>query len=51
MNVQLLYEAALCIWQLTFLQQAAEALASSSIVSSLVELARVAPKEKVRSQA
>lgn len=47
MNVQLLYEAALCIWQLTFLPQAAEVIAASGIVASLVDLARVAPKEKV----
>ena len=46
--MQLLYEAALCIWQLTFLDEAAEVIASTSgIVSSLVEIARTAQKEKV----
>lgn len=47
--MQLLYEAALCIWQLTFLHEAAEVIASSSgIVVNLVEIARTAQKEKVR---
>ncbi len=47
-NMQLLYEAALCIWQLTFLDEAAEVIATTAgIVASLVEIARTAQKEKV----
>lgn len=47
-NMQLLYEAALCIWQLTFLNEAAEVIANTSgVVASLVEIARTAQKEKV----
>ena len=45
--MQLLYEAVLCIWQLTFLREAAEAVATSSVVPSLVEVAKSAQKEKV----
>jgi len=48
-NMQLLYEAVLCIWQLTFLQEAAETIASSAVVPSLVEVAKIAQKEKVSS--
>jgi hypothetical protein len=46
-NMQLLYEAVLCIWQLTFLQEAAEAIASTAVVPNLVEVAKSAQKEKV----
>ena len=52
-NMQLLYEAALCIWQLTFLPEAAEKIGektanpSSSVVAHLVDIARTAQKEKV----
>lgn len=48
-NVQLLYEAALCNWQLSFLPAAAEVMANSGVVPNLVELARTAQKEKVPS--
>lgn len=44
---QLLYEAGLCVWQLTFYPAAAQAMAGASIVPSLVDLARHASKEKV----
>ena len=43
---QLLYETTLCIWQLSFLQAAAEAMATG-VVPGLVETARTAAKEKV----
>ena len=45
---QLLYEAGLCAWQLTFYKPAAQAMASSRITPALVNLARHAQKEKVR---
>ena len=44
---QLLYEAGLCAWQLTFYPPAAQAMASSRITPALVNLARNAQKEKV----
>ncbi|CAK0784291.1 hypothetical protein CVIRNUC_007495 [Coccomyxa viridis] len=44
---QLLYEAGLCAWQLTFYKPAAQAMASSRITPALVNLARHAQKEKV----
>ena len=47
-NQQLLYEAGLCVWQLTFLPEAASVMGSSGIVQGLVEMARSAQKEKVR---
>ena len=49
-NQQLLYEAGLCVWQLTFYEPAAEAMGSSGVVQGLVEMARSATKEKVRPQ-
>lgn len=50
--MQLLYEAALCIWQLTFLDEAAEVIAGTpGVVASLVEIARTAQKEKVAQSA
>ena len=45
---QLLYEAGLAIWQLSFYQPAAAAMGSAGVLPGLVELARTAPKEKVR---
>ena len=47
-NQQLLYEAGMCVWQLTFYEPAAEAMGSSGVVQGLVEMARQATKEKVR---
>jgi V-type H+-transporting ATPase subunit H len=44
---QLLYEAGLCVWQLTYYQPAAQAMGSTGIVQALVEQARTAQKEKV----
>ena len=46
-NQQLLYEAGMCVWQLTFYEPAAEAMGSSGVVQGLVEMARQATKEKV----
>ena len=47
-NHQLMYEACLAVWQLTFYQPAAEAMSSAGIVIGLVETARTATKEKVQ---
>ena len=47
-NQQLLYEAGMCVWQLTFYEPAAEAMGSSGVVQGLVDMARQATKEKVR---
>ena len=46
-NQQLLYEAGMCVWQLTFYEPAAEAMGSSGVVQGLVDMARSATKEKV----
>ena len=45
---QLLYEAGLALWQLSFYQPAAAAMGSAGVLPGLVELARTAPKEKAR---
>ena len=45
---QLLYEAGLALWQLSFYQPAAAAMGSAGVLPGLVELTRTAPKEKVR---
>jgi V-type H+-transporting ATPase subunit H len=47
LNTQLLYEAALCCWELSFHRPAAEALASSGMVGGLVDVVRLAQKEKL----
>lgn len=47
-NQQLLYEAGMCVWQLTFYEPAAQAMGSSGVVQGLVDMARSATKEKVR---
>jgi len=49
-NSQLLYEAGLCVWQLSFFTPAAAAMGSAGVLPGLVELARGAAKEKVRSR-
>lgn len=46
-NQQLLYEAGMCVWQLTFYEPAAQAMGSSGVVQGLVDMARSASKEKV----
>lgn len=47
-NMQLLYEAALCIWQLTFLHEAAEIISTTAgVIGNLVEVAKTVQKEKV----
>jgi V-type H+-transporting ATPase subunit H len=48
---QLLYEAGLCAWQLTFYPPAAQAMVGVGIVPALVDVVRHAAKEKVRSAA
>jgi V-type H+-transporting ATPase subunit H len=47
MNVQLLYEAILCVWQLSFLPEAAEALGRTGVVGGLADVVRLAQKEKL----
>ena len=47
-SAQLLYEAGLAVWQLTFYVPAAAAMGSAGVVAGLVELARHGSKEKVR---
>jgi V-type H+-transporting ATPase subunit H len=49
-NLQLLYESTLCLWQLSYYPQAAEAEASGGVVAGLTETARTASKEKVGCQ-
>ncbi|KXZ45348.1 hypothetical protein GPECTOR_56g445 [Gonium pectorale] len=44
---QLLYETCLCVWQLTYLRAAAEAMAPVGLIRLLVEVCRSAQKEKV----
>mmetsp|Transcript_20117 Transcript_20117/g.59739 ORF Transcript_20117/g.59739 Transcript_20117/m.59739 type:complete len:476 (-) Transcript_20117:197-1624(-) len=46
-NTQLLYELALCAWQMTFVEDAAAAMARAGIVRALSDVARTAQKEKV----
>lgn len=46
-NSQLLYEICLCIWQLSYVKQAAELMGSSGIARGLVEVCKVVQKEKV----
>lgn len=47
LNIQLLYEAILCTWQLSFEHTAAEALAVPSLIGGLVDILRLAHKEKL----
>jgi V-type H+-transporting ATPase subunit H len=47
LNIQLLYEATLCTWQLSFERTAAEALAVPSLIGGLVDILRLAHKEKL----
>jgi hypothetical protein len=49
-SAQLLYEAGLAVWQLTFYAPAAAAMGSAGVVAGLVELARHASKEKARAR-
>ena len=46
-SFQMLYEAGLCVYLLSFLPSACEELKSSGACASLVEIARTAQKEKV----
>ncbi|PSC76439.1 V-type proton ATPase subunit H-like [Micractinium conductrix] len=48
MNIQLLYEAALCCWELSFYRPAADVLCgSTNVVGALVDVVRLAQKEKL----
>ncbi|GLI70069.1 hypothetical protein VaNZ11_014841 [Volvox africanus] len=44
---QLLYETCLCIWQMTYLRAAASIMSQVGLLKLLVEVCRVAQKEKV----
>ncbi|GLC58327.1 hypothetical protein PLESTB_001347000 [Pleodorina starrii] len=44
---QLLYETCLCVWQMTYLRAAAEAMSQAGLIKLLVEVCRLAQKEKV----
>ncbi|GIL44096.1 hypothetical protein Vafri_1639 [Volvox africanus] len=44
---QLLYETCLCIWQMTYLRAAASVMSQVGLLKLLVEVCRVAQKEKV----
>ncbi|BBN17967.1 V-type H+-transporting ATPase subunit H [Marchantia polymorpha subsp. ruderalis] len=45
--IQLLYEATLSVWLLTFYERATEAMAETKIIHQLVEVVKVSTKEKV----
>eukprot|EP00887_Chlorella_sp_A99_P006497 scaffold3.g6497.t1 len=47
LNVQLLYEACLAVWQLSFHKPAADMLAGGAVVGGLVDIVRLAAKEKL----
>jgi hypothetical protein len=46
-NSQILYEIAMCLWQMSFTRPAAELMATAGVVKGLVEVCRNAQKEKV----
>lgn len=47
LNIQLLYETTMCVWELSFYRPAVDALASESVVAGLVDIVRLAQKEKL----
>ena len=47
MGHQLQYEAGLCVWQLTYLPQAKQAMGAAGLIPGLVDTVRTASKEKV----
>jgi hypothetical protein len=46
-NSQILYEIAMCLWQMSFTRGAAELMATAGVVKGLVEVCKTAQKEKV----
>jgi len=46
-DTQLLYEACFCVWLLTFVAPAADALLAARVLPALMEVAKVVSKEKV----
>ncbi len=46
-NSQILYEIAMCLWQMSFTRPAAELMATAGVVKGLVEVCKNAQKEKV----
>lgn len=47
LNIQLLYESIVCVWQLSFYKPAADSLATTTVVGGLVDVVRLAQKEKL----
>lgn len=47
LDIQLLYEATLCMWEISYHKPAADALASAAVVGGLVDIVRLAKKEKL----
>lgn len=46
-NIQLVYETTLCVWLLSFVPAAAEALVAAKVLPALLDLAKAISKEKV----
>jgi V-type H+-transporting ATPase subunit H len=47
LNIQLLYETVVCVWELSFYRPAIDNLAVESVVAGLVDVVRLAQKEKL----
>jgi len=47
LNIQLLYETVVCVWELSFYRPAVDTLAVESVVAGLVDIVRLAQKEKL----
>ena len=47
LDIQLLYEATVCLWEISYHKPAADALATAAVVSGLVDIVRLAKKEKL----
>ncbi|KAL4551785.1 hypothetical protein Ndes2526B_g06049 [Nannochloris sp. 'desiccata'] len=47
LNIQLLYETVVCVWELSFYRPAVDTLAVESVVAGLVDVVRLAQKEKL----
>ncbi len=46
-NVQMLYQTVYCLWLLSYNQQVAEVMNDTKVIPNLVEILRIATKEKV----
>jgi V-type H+-transporting ATPase subunit H len=47
LNIQLLYEATVCLWELSFYKPASDALATTHVVAGLIDIMRLTKKEKL----